>query len=151
MADTSPLQPPPQPARAVNDDEKHATDDPWLTLAEIAQELRVGPATVRLWISRGRLKAMRPGQRKLLVRRSELQRMLDGSDPPQQSPTPAWNSATPIPRIALSREEAAVALGMSLNCFERHVEPELQLIRRGQLQLVPVAELERWAIENAGA
>ena len=44
--------------------------DPWLTLAEIAEELRVNPATVRLWVIRGRLKAMRAGQRKLLVRRS---------------------------------------------------------------------------------
>ena len=50
--------------------------DPWLTLAEIAAELRVNPATVRLWISRGHLDATRPGQRKLLVRRSELDRML---------------------------------------------------------------------------
>ena len=53
-----------------------ADDDPWLTLAEIAEELRVNPATVRLWVSRGRLKATRAGQRKLLVRRSELERML---------------------------------------------------------------------------
>ena len=50
--------------------------DPWLTLAEIAAELRVNPATVRLWISRGQLNATRPGRRKLLVRRSELDRML---------------------------------------------------------------------------
>lgn len=50
--------------------------DPWLTLAEIAAELRVNPATVRLWISRRQLNATRPGRRKLLVRRSELDRML---------------------------------------------------------------------------
>jgi excisionase family DNA binding protein len=50
--------------------------DPWLTLAEIAAELRVNPATVRLWISRGQLDATRPGRRKLLVRRSEVDRML---------------------------------------------------------------------------
>ncbi len=60
-------------------------DDPWLTLAEIAEELRVNPATVRLWIARGRLTAMRPGQRKLLVRRSELDRMLRDADVPGAS------------------------------------------------------------------
>jgi hypothetical protein len=38
---------------------------------------------------------------------------------------------------------------MSLDSFERHVQPELRLIRRGKLRLVPVAELERWANENA--
>ncbi len=52
-------------------------DDPWLTVAEIADELRVNPATVRLWISRGRLPAKRAGQRKLLIRRSDLDRMLE--------------------------------------------------------------------------
>ncbi|MGO9974370.1 MAG: helix-turn-helix domain-containing protein [Solirubrobacteraceae bacterium] len=61
-------------------------DDPWLTLAEIAEELRVNPATVRLWVSRGRLKAMRAGQRKLLVRRSELDRMLALTDPSRAEP-----------------------------------------------------------------
>lgn len=54
-----------------------------------------------------------------------------------------------VPRVALSRQEAAIALGMSLDSFERHVQPELRLIRRGKLRLVPLVELERWAIENA--
>jgi hypothetical protein len=51
----------------------------------------------------------------------------------------------PVPRIALTREQAAAALGMSLDSFERHVQPELRLIRRGKLRLVPIRELERWA------
>jgi excisionase family DNA binding protein len=49
-----------------------------LTIAEIAEELRCSPATIRSWISQGALAAMRPGKRKLLVRRSELDRMLAG-------------------------------------------------------------------------
>ena len=65
----------------MTENEPDPADDPWLTLAEIAEELRVNPATVRLWISRGRLKAMRAGQRKLLVRRSELDRMLAPTEP----------------------------------------------------------------------
>jgi hypothetical protein len=52
---------------------------------------------------------------------------------------------SPIPRVALTRDEAAAALGMSLDSFERHVQPELRLIRRGRLRLVPVTELQRWA------
>jgi excisionase family DNA binding protein len=51
--------------------------DPWLTVAEIAEELRVNPATVRLWVSKGTLPATRAGQRKLLIRRSDLDRMLE--------------------------------------------------------------------------
>ena len=62
------------------DDEPETPDDPWLTLAEIAEELRMSPATIRSWISKGTLRAMRPGKRKLLVRRSELDRMLRGED-----------------------------------------------------------------------
>ncbi len=60
-------------------------------------------------------------------------------------------SAEPInvPRVALSRQEAALSLGMSLDSFERHVQPELRLIRRGKLRLIPLVELERWAVENA--
>jgi hypothetical protein len=50
----------------------------------------------------------------------------------------------PVPRVALTREEAAAALGMSLDSFERYVQPDLRLIRRGRLRLVALAELERW-------
>ncbi len=49
----------------------------WLTVAEIAGELRVNPATVRLWISKGMLPAKRAGQRKLLIRRSDLDYMVE--------------------------------------------------------------------------
>lgn len=51
-------------------------DDPWLTPIEIAKEIRVNAATIRLWISKGLLPATRAGQRKLLVRRSEVMRLL---------------------------------------------------------------------------
>jgi hypothetical protein len=34
-------------------------DDPWLTVAEVAAELRLNPATIRLWISKGQLTAVR--------------------------------------------------------------------------------------------
>ncbi|MGZ6637499.1 MAG: helix-turn-helix domain-containing protein [Solirubrobacteraceae bacterium] len=70
----------------MTENEPDPADDPWLTLAEIAGELRVNPATVRLWVSRGRLKAMRAGQRKLLVRRSELDRMLAATAPSETDP-----------------------------------------------------------------
>ncbi len=50
--------------------------DEWMTTGEIAEELRITPATVRLWISKGDLPATRAGMRKLLVRRSDLAAML---------------------------------------------------------------------------
>lgn len=51
----------------------------------------------------------------------------------------------PVDRKAYTRQEAADSLGMSLDHFERHVAPDLRLIRSGRLVLVPVAELDRWA------
>ncbi len=58
-------------------------------------------------------------------------------------------ATAPIPRLALTREEAAASLGMSLDSFERHVQPTLRLVRLGRMRLVPIAELERWLAENA--
>ena len=58
-------------------------------------------------------------------------------------------STAPIPRLALTREEAAAAMGMSLDSFERHVQPTLRLVRLGRLRLVPIGELRRWLEENA--
>jgi hypothetical protein len=52
-------------------------------------------------------------------------------------------------RLALSRSEAAAALGMSLRHFQRHVQPRLRCIYSGQLRMYPVSELERWINEEA--
>ena len=55
----------------------------------------------------------------------------------------------PIPRLALTRQEAAAALGMSLDSWERHVQPSIRLVRLGRMRLIPITELERWLEENA--
>ncbi len=86
----------------MTDWEPDSPEDPWLTLAEVAKELRLNPATVRQWVSRGKLKAKRGGQRKLLVQRSELNRMLEFSshrygDVPTESQSPGY-TRIPGPR-----------------------------------------------------
>jgi excisionase family DNA binding protein len=55
----------------------------------------------------------------------------------------------PIPRTALTREEAAASLGMSLDSFERWVQPSIRLVRLGRIRLVPIAELNCWLDSNA--
>lgn len=55
----------------------------------------------------------------------------------------------PVPRFALTRAEAADSLGMSVDSFERFVQGDVRLIRRGRLRLVPTSELERWVAQNA--
>lgn len=52
-------------------------------------------------------------------------------------------------RLTLTKAEAAEALGMSVDHLERHVLPDLRIVRSSRLRLVPVAELERWISENA--
>ena len=55
----------------------------------------------------------------------------------------------PIPRLALTRDEAAASVGMSLDSFERHVQPTLRLVRLGRMRLVPIGELEHWLEDHA--
>jgi excisionase family DNA binding protein len=52
-------------------------------------------------------------------------------------------------RLALSKVEAAEALGVSVDYLEGHVMHELRVVRRGRRRLIPVGELERWLEENA--
>jgi hypothetical protein len=56
---------------------------------------------------------------------------------------------SPVPRFALTRQEASAALGISVDTFERRVQPFIKVIPCGQLVLVPPAELERWVRDNA--
>jgi hypothetical protein len=53
------------------------------------------------------------------------------------------------PRLGLTVEEAAKAVGMSESSFKRHVQPELRIVRRGSLRIIPVPEIERWLEGNA--
>jgi len=53
----------------------------------------------------------------------------------------------PSSGVCLSREEAAASLGISLDSFERYVQADLRLIRRGRMVLIDVAELRAWAAD----
>jgi excisionase family DNA binding protein len=54
-----------------------------------------------------------------------------------------------VPRLALSPDEAAEAIGVSRSHFYAEVYPELRIARVGQRRLVPVSELERWLEREA--
>jgi excisionase family DNA binding protein len=51
--------------------------------------------------------------------------------------------------LALTKQEAAEALGVSVDFFDDHIAHELRMVRRGRRRLVPVPELERWVEEHA--
>jgi excisionase family DNA binding protein len=57
----------------------------------------------------------------------------------------------PVPRVALTRQEAAHSLGVSLSFFAEHIQPDLKLVRIGSVRLVPLRELERWLEREAQA
>ena len=59
------------------------------------------------------------------------------------------SAIAPVPRVALTRDEAAAALGIGLDSFERYVQPDIRMIRWGRLRLVTLAELERFADQAA--
>jgi hypothetical protein len=40
-------------------------------------------------------------------------------------------------------------LSISLNHFQRHVQPKLKVVPLGQLILIPVSERERWVQRHA--
>src|SRR3954470_4979373 len=53
-------------------------------------------------------------------------------------------NSTAVPRLALTKSEAAEALSVSVDFFEDHIMCELRIVRRGRRRLIPVAELVRW-------
>ena len=54
-----------------------------------------------------------------------------------------------VPRLLLTRREAAAALSMSVDTFERRVQPFIKVVPCGQLVLVPPLELEQWVATHA--
>ena len=40
-------------------------------------------------------------------------------------------------------------LGMSVDSFRRHVEPDCRIVRVGSMRLIPVRELESWIEDHA--
>ncbi len=51
--------------------------------------------------------------------------------------------------LAISREDAAEMIGVSLNSFERHVQPHVRTVRVGRRVLVPVSALEAFLEADA--
>ena len=51
-----------------------------LTVAEVAKLLRLNPQTIYNWIDRGELPALKMGQRRVRVRRSDLAHVLGEED-----------------------------------------------------------------------
>jgi hypothetical protein len=51
--------------------------------------------------------------------------------------------------LALTPEEAAVAIGVSRSYFYDQILPQLRVVYLGRKRVVPVPELERWLDKEA--
>ena len=54
-------------------------------------------------------------------------------------------------RLSLRKQEAAAALGLSDESFDRYVKPYVRVVRLGTMRVYPVRELERWLEQQAQA
>lgn len=53
-----------------------------------------------------------------------------------------------VPRLAFNQQEAAEALGISVDHFERHVKKHLPVVYSGALKLYPRKAIEQWLEAN---
>lgn len=97
-------------------------DDELLTVDEIADGLKVNQQTVRNWIDRGSLKAVRLGPRRVRVKRKDLQAFVDLGAP-----------AAPVPEPSQEEIEAWTAFGMAMARTARKLRT-----KRSQRDLVDV-------------
>jgi hypothetical protein len=54
-------------------------------------------------------------------------------------------------RVALRKEEAARALGISDESFDRYVKPTVPVVRMGSMRVYPIDQLRAWLAERAEA
>jgi len=70
--------------------------------------------------------------------------------PAQASPPrAALDGMKPSATLALRREAAAQALGISEETFDKHVRPSLPVVRLGSVRIYSITALERWLLEHA--
>lgn len=81
-----------------------------------------------------------------------VERIVDGVEERAEAPPmPREPRPVEVPPVALavSREQAAALLSVSVDTFERRVLPDLRVVQVGRRQLVPIRELEAWLASNS--
>ena len=120
----------------------HATDD-YVTVSEAAEILHVGTSTLRRWIREKRIPAYRLGERRILLRRGELDSLVT---PVRRRFIPIETDIERVRNRRLTKEQQQRALA----AIERlqQLEREVQTSRQGQtftpsLQLLDEARTQR--------
>lgn len=109
-----------------------SSGDRFLTVAEVAERLRVHPITVRRHIKAGRLRAVRVG-RAVRVRESDLEAYVTPEGAPSAElpyrwpPTPEEIARrTKLMKEAFARRDARPALGSTTTVLVREARRELE-------------------------
>src|ERR1700727_3010046 len=88
-------------------------EDDFLTVAEVAELLKLNQQTVRNWIDQGSLPALRVGRR-VRMRRSDLDRLLESGSTTSAPTGPNANDfwgGTPVGRAEYDADAASRGLG----------------------------------------
>jgi excisionase family DNA binding protein len=115
--------------------------DSFLTVAEVAELLKLNPQTVRNWIDRGERPAVRLGQRRLRIRRSDLDRLIDSGSAEGLSDRHA-RSAGPEGALEVGEEELR-------DRFAAFLAESIRVVGRGSRQEL-LTGLEQ-LVKNASA
>lgn len=83
-------------------------EDPWLTVPQVSEELKLHPATIRAWVKTGRLAAVRAG-RTWRVRRSEVDRALMSDASPGYARHEDFSSAASVQTPARTQAPLQIA------------------------------------------
>ena len=120
-----------------------AQEDDYLTVSEIAARLKVNPQTVRNWITRDELRAVRVGARRVRILRADLDSFLAGTGAaPLHDPSESAIQRTEQLAAALKSARAALAadrktdLAIALHTLIAAAEP---LLDTGASQERPAA------------
>jgi excisionase family DNA binding protein len=101
-------------------------DDEFLTVAEIAERLKLNPQTVRNWIDRGDMASVRLGSRRVRVLSSELDRFINESSSAQ---TPDEDAARAEFNQALNAVQATTTNGDLSTALRRLAKAANRLAR----------------------
>jgi excisionase family DNA binding protein len=100
------------------------SEDTFLTVVQVAERLRVVPQTVRNWIARGQLRAVRVGPRRVRVRQVDLDRFL--ADPDAR---PALGAQRSGMEVYEGRRSASALAPFDPEIRDRFLDAAFELVR----------------------
>jgi excisionase family DNA binding protein len=125
--------------------------DSFLTVSEVADLLRLNPQTVRQWIDKGKLPAVRLGERQVRIRQSDLEQFIDaGTNSPASRASASASAMThelPTPDLLLTKQQIAQHLGRSPRWIDTRVKagmPSEPPTSRFPHRRFRVSQVEAW-------